>query len=512
MIQTSNTKRLAKNTGLMYIRMILLLCISFYTSRIVLQKLGVTDYGIYNVVGSVVAMFSSLRSIFAMSTQRFLNYEMGLGNYKKLVVVFNTSLVVNILLSIFFIVLIEIIGLWFIYDKMNVPDERFVAAFWAFQISVITSIVSLYNTTFDAEIIAHEKMNFYAYLSILEGILKLLIVYLLSIASYDKLIFYSVLHMLVFLCVFLCNYIYCYRSFEECQLNFKIDKTYLKKMTSFAGWNFIGTNAFVVSQNGLNMILNFFGGPIVNAARGIAYQVNAAVMQFISNVVIVVNPYCIKIYAGGNHSKAMDAIIMTSKLLFTVQMCVSIPLIMLAEPLLELWLGTVPDYSLSFVKLVLLYSIVRSLHPSVDVWFKAVGNIKYYQIFEGVMLLLPIFFSYVLLKKGFAYDSVFILIVLFEIVNLFGIVIIANRISDFSLSKYFNRVLFPCLFILLVSVLIYVVLQSTMFFDFSITSITVTLLFDLFVLLYIYIVGLNGSEKRIINDTLKSIFRHSWTL
>lgn len=509
MAKITNTKRLAKNTGLMYIRMILLLCISFYTSRIVLQKLGVTDYGIYNVVGSVVAMFSSLRSIFAMSTQRFLNYEMGIGNDKKLIIVFNTSIVVNFLLSIIFIILIEFVGLWFIYNKMNVPDERFVAAFWTFQVSVITSIITLYNTTFDAEIIAHEKMNFYAYMSILEGILKLLIVYLLSIASFDKLIFYSILHMIVLFCVFLCNYIYCYKKFKECRINFIIDKTYLKKMTSFASWNFIGTNAFVVSQNGINMILNYFGGPVVNAARGIAYQVNAAVMQFINNVVIVVNPYCIKTYAGGNHSKAMDAIIMTSKLLFTVQMLVSIPLILFTKPLLYLWLGTVPDYSLSFVKLVLLYSIVRALHPSIDVWFKAVGNIKYYQIFEGVMLLLPIFFSCLFLKMGFTYDFVFILLTLFEVINLLGIVVIASKISDFSLRKYLNRVLLPCLFILLVSILIYLTLKSKKSFDLSVTSIIIAFSFDLLVLLYMYIVGLNRTEKSIINDTLKSVFKHS---
>ena len=505
MVQSSNTKRLAKNTGLMYIRMILLLCISFYTSRIILQKLGVTDYGIYNVVGSVVAMFTSLRSIFAMSTQRFLNYEMGAGNHKKLNTVFNSSIIVNVLLSIIFIIIVEIVGLWFIYNKMNVPDERFTAAIWTFHLSVATTIITLFNTTYDAVIIAHEKMNFYAYLSIFEAILKLAIVYMLSSTSYDKLIYYSILHMCVFLCISLCNYIYCRRSFEECRINLKIEKSYLKKMISFAGWNFIGTNAFVVSQNGINMVLNFFGGPIVNAARGIAYQVNAAVTQFINNVVIVVNPYCIKKYAEGDRTKAMDAILMSSKIFFTVQMCVSIPLVILAEPLLSLWLGEVPIHSVPFVKLVLLYSIVRSVHPSVDVWFKAVGNIKYYQIFEGIMLLLPIPCSYFILKFSLTYNFVFVLITLFEIINLLGIVIIAHKISDFSLSKYFRKVFFPCFSFLLISIIIYLSLPSELLLSLSIGSITISILFDFFVLLYMYIIGLDMKEKQIVINLIKSI-------
>lgn len=508
MVQKSNTERLARNTGLMYLRMILLLCISFYTSRVVLQKLGVTDYGIYNVVGSVVAMFASLRSIFSMSTQRFLNYEMGAGNNQKLNIVFNTSIIVNLLLSIIFVVIVEVVGLWFIYNKINVPDDRFTAALWAFHLSVATSVIAIFNTTFDAEIIAHEKMNFYAYLSIFEGILKLAIVYMLSLVSYDRLIFYSVLHMCVYLCLLLCNAIYCRKSFDECRIKFRIDKTFLKKMTSFAGWNFLGTNAFVVSQNGINMVLNFFGGPVVNAARGIAYQVNAAVMQFINNVVIVVNPYCIKKYAEGNHSKAMDAILMSSKLIFTIQLCVSIPLVFFAQPLLSFWLGDVPGYSVDFVKLMLLYSIIRSLHPSIDVWFKAVGNIKSYQIFEGIMLLLPIPFSYFALKFGATYNFVFFLVAVFEVINLLGILLIAKKISDFSFSRYFRCVFFSCFLILAISVVVYFVLPSSVFFNISITNVIFVIFFDLLVLVYMYIVGLNRNERQIVTNLLRTVCKY----
>lgn len=295
MSAVSTTKRLAKNSVLMYMRMAILMLITLYTSRVVLNQLGVEDYGIYNIVGSVVMMFSGLRSMFAASTQRFLNYEMGKGADYNLKTVFNTSIVVNIIVSILFILIAEIFGIWFLNNKINVDPSRLFAAKCVFQFSVITTVISIVNTTFDAEVIAHEKMNFFAYMSIIEGILKLAVVYLLSITSFDSLIFYGLLQMSVTIFVFAIHLIYCRSKFEECKVSFNINMEYLKKMTGFAGWNFLGTNTFMLVQSGMNMVLNVFGGPIVNAARGIAYQINNVVTQFITNVVIVINPYCTKL-------------------------------------------------------------------------------------------------------------------------------------------------------------------------------------------------------------------------
>lgn len=498
----TNSKRLAKNTILMYIRMLFLLCISFYTSRVILQQLGVEDYGIYNVVGSVVAMFSSLKSIFSMSTQRFLNYEMGANNGDNLNTIYCTSIFVNIFISIIFIIIVEIIGLWFLNTSINVPQDRFVAANWVFHLSVFTTVITIINTTFDAEIIAHEKMNFYAYLSIFEGFAKLFIVYLLSISALDKLIFYGLLHFGVILLVAIINSLYCRRNFVECHLNFRFEKAYLKRMTSFAGWNFFGTNAYVFAQNGMNMVLNVFGGPAVNAARGIAYQINAAVMQFINNIVIVVNPFCVKTYASGAHKKAANAIILASKVLFTVQFCISVPMLFLTGFLLGLWLDEVPDYSIDFVRLIIVYSIIRSVHPSMDIWFKSVGDIKYYQIFEGIFLLLPVGVSYLALRHGMSFNWTFIIMSAFEVVNLIGITIIAKHISDFPISDYYRRTLLPCLSMGVIGILFFLLADNVNFN--SILNLCFLMVVCIIVsLCFMFFIGLNRDEKVLITNLIK---------
>lgn len=485
----------------MYIRMLFLLCISFYTSRVILQQLGVEDYGIYNVVGSVVAMFSSLRSIFSMSTQRFLNYEMGANNGDNLNTIYCTSIFVNIFISIIFIIIVEIVGLWFLNTSINVPQDRFVAANWVFHLSILTTVVTIINTTFDAEIIAHEKMNFYAYLSIFEGFAKLFIVYLLSVAALDKLIFYGLLHFGVILLVAIINGLYCRRNFDECHVNFKLEKTYLKRMTSFAGWNFLGTNAYVLAQNGMNMVLNVFGGPAVNAARGIAYQINAAVMQFINNVVIVVNPFCVKTYASGEHTKAANAIILASKILFSVQFCISIPILFLTGFLMRLWLGNVPDYSIDFVRLIIVYSIIRSVHPSMDIWFKSVGNIKYYQIFEGILLLLPVFFSYIALRVGMSFNWTFIIMSFFEVVNLVSITVIAKQISDFPIIDYYRRTLLPCLCMGAIGVMFFLLVNNVeLNFILCLIFLIICIITSLY---FMFFIGLNKEEKALVTNLIK---------
>ena len=303
----------------MYVRMGILMLISLYTSRIVLEELGIDDYGIYNLVGSVVGMFTSLKILFSSSTQRFLNYEMGRGKEESLQLVFNISIIVHLLICLVFVILVESVGIWFLESKINVAPDRHFAASVVFHLSVFTAVIGIMTTPYDAVVIAHERMDFYAYVSIFEGIMRLLIVTLLAYLPYDKLITYGVLQMLVSIIVRLINTIYCKRRFPETHAKRMWDKQYFKKMMSFACWNFLGTTVFTLYHNGLNMILNVFGGTIVNAARGIAYQINNVLLQFINNVTVVINPYCIKLWSAGEKEKAFKMIFFSSKILFIIQ-------------------------------------------------------------------------------------------------------------------------------------------------------------------------------------------------
>ena len=451
----ATSKRLAKNTLFMYVRMGLLMLISLYTSRVVLRELGVEDYCTYNFVGSAVAMFTSLKILFSSSTQRFLNYEMGQGNLDRLQLVFNISIIVHIVISVVFVILVESVGLWFLGSKINVEPDRFFAANAVFHLSVLTAVVSVMTVPYDAIIIAHEKMAFYSYVSIFEGIMRLVIVFLLTYLPFDKLITYAGLQMLVTLLVRFINTTYCKRNFAESHVKRLWDKSYFKKMMSFASWNFLGITSYTLFHNGLNMILNVFGGTVVNAARGVAYQINNVLLQFINNVTVVINPYCVKIWAAGEREKAFKMIFFSSKILFFIQLCLLIPIFYLTPEILQVWLGQIPEYSVVFIRLILVYSLVRSLHPSLDLLFKSCGNIKAYQITEGLLQFLPLILSYFVLKAGGDYYWAFIIVILCEILNMMVVMILAHRIADLNLLQYIGKVIIPCAFLFVISIIVF---------------------------------------------------------
>lgn len=313
-------KKLAKNTILMYIRMVVIMVISFITTRVLLQKLGITDYGIYDVVGSVVAMFSSLRGLFVTSTQRFLNYALGRGNINELRKILNTSIFVNLCISVVFVICIETLGLWFIFNEINIPKDKLTDAIIILQFSVLTSIVLLMTTPFDALIIAHERFSVYAGLSILDHLLKLFIIYLL-VFSDNRLIFYTILLWLVSILMFLLYFTYCYKKYQECRISLKFDKVCFREMFTFAGWQFLGNSVYTLTHNGINMLLNVFGGPVANAARSIVYQVSGALNQLVINVALVLNPFSVKAYASNNNEAMFKLFFMSSKIIFLRLTC-----------------------------------------------------------------------------------------------------------------------------------------------------------------------------------------------
>lgn len=447
----STAKRLAKNTMFMYARMGILMLISLYTSRIVLQQLGVDDYGTYNLVGSIVAMFSALRTLFSNSTQRFLNYEMGKGNTGRLKLVFNMGVSINIIIAVVFVIAAEIIGYWFLNYKMVIDSSRLFAAKVVFQFSIASAVISMITTPFDALIIAHERMDFFAYFAIFEGVLRLVIVFLLSSFAFDKLIFYGFLQLAVSILVIFLIAFFCRRNFQECRFCRCFDKSLFKEMATFAGWNFLGNTAYTLVQNGLNMVLNVFSGLAANAARGIAYQVNGALHNVLTSVSSVVSPYCTKTYASSEFDKMLKMMYVSTKIYFVIQSLIVLPFSILAYQILNLWLGKVPAFSVGFMQLVLLHSLIRSIHYPINNLFKSAGILKNYQLAELIILSIPLLSAYILLKIGLSPYFLFVSVIAFEFINYYAIIRIAGKDVNLPIKEYMCKALLPCVFSLIIS-------------------------------------------------------------
>lgn len=380
---SANNKRIAKNTLLLYIRMLFLMAVNLYTSRVVLNVLGVEDFGIYNVVGGVVAMFSMLSGSLSAAITRFITYELGTGDRESLKRIFSSAVTIQIGLAVLIILLAEAIGVWFLNIKMNIPDARIVAANWVFQFSILTFAINLISVPYNASIIAHERMSAFAYISILEAIGKLAIAFLIVVSPMDKLIFYAILMCAVALIVRFAYGIYCKRNFEECTYHFIFDKDLLKRMFGFAGWNFIGATSAVLRDQGGNVVINLFCGPAVNAARGIAFQVNNAVSGFVTNFMTALNPQITKSYAAGDRDYMMTLIYQGARLSFYMLLLLSLPVLINTHYILELWLKTVPEHAVLFVQLVLVFAMSESIsHPLITAML-ATGKIRNYQLVVG---------------------------------------------------------------------------------------------------------------------------------
>ena len=494
-------KRLTKNTIYMYIRMVILMCISLFTSRIILKKLGVEDYGIYNVVGSIVMMFNSLRTIFASSTQRFLSYELGQENNDNLKKVYNLSLQINVLIAIIFLIVAELVGVWFVFYKMNLSPDRFLAANIVLQCSILGAVFSVFTTTYDALIIAHERMNFYAYISIVEAIMKLAICYLIGFAQ-DRLIGYGVLMTLTSAIVLVCNFSYCRRMFSEVQFKLIYDKKLFGKMCKFAGWNFFGNTSYALSQNGLNMVLNVFGGPVVNTARGIALQVNQVLMQVINNIGVVIQPFTIKTYAAGIVEKTMFVTRISSKIYFIIQLQIVIIFTMFADQIIKLWLGQIPLYSISFLTIMLWYSLIRALHGPINLLFASVGNMKWYQLTEGIVLFLPVPVSYLLLMNGCSYSIAFVTLLVFEFVNYCSILCIAKHVCSLNLVDYLKTVFSPCFLCVIIYGLLYYT-NAVYSKEIMINKILIVLFASFLTIVYMITIGFSKEEKKLIYGLIK---------
>lgn len=497
-------KRIAKNTLLLYIRMLFLMIVSLYTSRVVLNALGVEDFGIYNVVGGIVAMFNVLSGSLSAAISRFITYELGKENLKNLNKIFSSAVTIQLGLAIIIILLAETIGLWFLNIKMNIPEIRMEAANWVFQFSILTFAINLISVPYNASIIAHEKMSAFAYISILEAIGKLTIAYLIVVSPIDKLIFYAILMCVVALIIRLTYGNYCKRNFSECSYHFIWDKQLLKQMFGFAGWNFIGASSAVLRDQGGNIVINLFCGPSVNAARGIAFQVNNAINQFIVNFMTALNPQITKSYATGNKEYMMTLIFQGARISFYMLFLLSLPILVNAHYILELWLKTVPEHTVFFVQLVLIFALSESISQPLVTAMLATGKIRNYQIIVGGLQMMNLPISYLLLRLGFFPEIVIVVAIGVSQCCLAARLTLLRGMIGISIRKYLKNVYFNIMTISLVASIPSFI--SAQFLDESFLSfITVSLITILCTVISIYFIGCNRKERQFIHNKLNYI-------
>ena len=436
----ANNKRIAKNTLLLYFRMLFMMAVSLYTSRVVLNALGVEDFGIYNVVGGVVAMFSMLSGSLSSAITRFITYELGTGNQENLKKIFSSSVTIQIGLAVLIIVLAEAVGVWFLNVKMNIPDARMAAANWVFQFSILTFAINLVSVPYNATIIAHERMSAFAYISILEAIGKLAIAFLIVISPIDKLIFYAILMCAVALVIRFAYGIYCKKHFEECTYHFIFDKELLKRMFGFAGWNFIGATSAVLRDQGGNVVINLFCGPAANAARGIAFQVNTAISGFVTNFMTALNPQITKSYAAGDCKYMMTLIFQGARLSFYMLLLLSLPVLIDTHYILGLWLKIVPDHAVLFVQLVLVFAMSESISNPLITAMLATGHIRNYQLVVGGLQMMNLPVSYILLRMGMFPEVVIVVAIVISQCCLAARLLMLRGMIGLSVRKYMKKV------------------------------------------------------------------------
>lgn len=447
----SDNKRIAKNTLFLYGRMLIVLVVGLLTSRVVLNKLGVDDYGIYNVVGGFVTIFGFLNGAMANATQRSITFELALGDLEKQIKTFSTSVNLHLFLAIIIAFFAETVGLWFLYHKMTIPTDRMDAAFWVYQLSVAATVMIVMSVPYTSTIIAHEAMDAFAWISIMDIFLKLVIVYAITLVESDRLIFYATLLFLVQLLDQIIYRTYCHRKFKEARYRMVFDKFKFKEMSNIAGWSLFGNIAGVGYTQGLNVLLNMFFGPTVNAARGIAVTVQGVVSGFISNIQMAINPQITKSYASANLYRMHSLIFSSSKFCFFLLLMIVLPIILEAGAILKLWLKIVPEYTEWFVRIILLIMLTDTLSNPMMVSSQAVGKVKIYQSVVGGILLMILPISYFVLRSGASPLSVFIVQLVVSCIATFLRVLIVSRMIDLSLKTYFVKVIVRIVPVFLIS-------------------------------------------------------------
>ena len=496
-----NDKRIFKNTVFLYIRMFIVMLVSLYTSRVVLSTLGVTDYGIFNVVAGVVVMMNVVNGAMSVSTQRYLTFALGKKDYQGLRQTFSMCMSIFIGLSVLVLILGETVGLWFVNTYLVIPPERMQAANWVYQFAILSCICTLLNNPYMAMITAHERMNVYAYVGIIEAVLKLLIVYLLLVIPMDRLIVYGFLTFLSSFVVTLIYHIYSVRHFAESRYCFYWDKSLFKQLASYSGWNLFGAFSGVAKGQGLNMLINMFFGPSVNASRGIAYQVNGVVGSFFSNFYTAVRPQITKYYAQGDMENFYRLVINSSKMAFFLILLISLPLIVEAPMIINLWLGQEPQYVVVFVRLIIMITAIDAMSTPLMTAIHATGNNRLYQICVGMIMIMTLPISYVFLKMGSSPVAVFLVSLCLSIISLFVRLLIASKQTGLPFARYAVQVVFRSILVAGMACILPWYLHGIL--DSSVLStVLVCVVSVVSVLFFAYLLGFDSEERRKIRQNL----------
>lgn len=500
-----NNKRIAKNTLFLYFRMLFLMLVTLYTSRVILDALGVEDYGIYNVVGGFVSMFSLISAALTSACSRFLNFELGKGDSERQNVVFSTAVTIQWGLAILVAILSEAIGVWYVNNVMVLPVERLSAANWCFQFSVFNFCMNLITVPYNASIIAHEKMKVFAYITVFQGLAQLGISFLVFFEPFDRLIFYALMLFILNILVRYIYQVYCRKHFSECHYKFVLDKPLLKHMFSYSLWHLVGNGASVLKNHGVNLVLNFFFGPVVNAARGIANQVDGAVNQFSSSFMMAMNPQITQSYARGELKSMFQLVNRGSRFSFYLLFMLALPVIINADYILHLWLKEVPTHTVTFVQLTLISMMIGSVSRSLITAQNATGNVRNYQLVVGGIQLLNLPLSYLFLYLGMVPEVVVVVAIVVEILAFFGrMYMLPFTIKEFKPLLFIRDVILKCLVVISLAIPIPALIYSYLPENFYTFILNVCLcLFCSMVV--IYYVGCNAKERKVLVSAISKI-------
>ena len=498
--------RIAKNTLMLYVRMLVLMLVGLYTSRVVLEALGETDYGVYNVVGGVVAMFTIISGALNSAVQRFITFEMGKGEGAQLNKVYSTAVNIQLILAAIVVLLAEPIGLWFINNEMNIDHDKINQAEWVLHFSLASFVVNLMSVPQMASITAHERMSAYAYIGILDAFLRLCTALLVMHSSGERLVQYAALMMLTVILVRMAYGIYCRKHFEECHYRPVFDRPLIREMFAFAGWNFVGVTSGVLRDQGGNILVNLFSGlagTAVNAARGMAVQLNGAVQGFVTNFMTAVNPQITKSYASGEHAYMFSLVRKSSRMSFYLLMMLVLPLLLNTDVVLGLWLKEVPAHTAFFVQLFLVFALSESLSNPMITAMLATGRIRNYQLVVGGIQLLNIPVSYIFLRFGAVPEVTVMVAIALSQVCLWARMVMLSRATGFPVRDFVIEVYVKCIFVVLpcaacLPALFEIVKPAGL--SGAVCSVAISLLWSA---LIVYIVGVTKDERSMIVGILK---------
>lgn len=505
-METENNKRIARNTLYMYFRMILVICVSLYTSRVILRVLGVSDYGVYNVIGGIIGMLGYINTLLSGSTSRFLTISIGEGDLIGLKRVFSLSNLLCSLSAVVFLIFGETIGLWFVNTRLNIPLDRVSAANWVYQMSLLSTVLVVIRLPYSALIIAHERMNVYAYMSIFEVIMKLLIVYALLIFNVDKLKLYGILLCVISAINLIIFATYCRHKFEETNFRFYFERHKFYEMFSYSGWNMIGAFANVLNNYGLNILLNIFFGTIVNAARGLALQINQVAIQLYGSFQTAAQPQIVKYYAQGDIPGMSRLINNTSKYTGFILLCMVIPVFFNVDGLLQLWLGQNPSYTAAFVRIILLQTLCTAMDYPIGMGIHAVGKMKLPNLTVAVINIAIFPTTYLIMRLGVSPTTGYVIYVAITPIILAMDLWILHKYTGFSISVYVRQVLFPVIKVFALGLIVAVLLNLLLPYNSQWVSLAKCFVDAIIICIIIYYCGISVNARHLLKRELAGRF------